>query len=90
MDSVGIIQKAGYREEDLTPENKGIIRWLNWLKDDLIEYLRGEHEYSEDDGVIERAVKELAQDVIDDAESYLEGSIADIQIGLIESQDHKV
>lgn len=76
----------GYRYEDLNDENKNIIDWLNHLVEGL-DGLKGDYELeSEDTTILEKIRNEIAIQTIIEAKEWLDASIDEIQVSLIENQ----
>ena len=82
-----IVEAEGYAYEDLNENNKNTMNWLNWFKDQIVDYLESEYCVDPEDGILERAAKEIISDVIEDLKDHLTASLNEIQVGLIESQE---
>lgn len=83
-----IINKDGYRYEDLTEENKKVIDWLNNLLDDM-DGFTADYELTlkdEDASILEKMEAEIALNTMKKFKEYAEAQIADYQISLIENQ----
>lgn len=83
-----IINKDGYRYEDLTEENKKVIDWLNNLLDDM-DGFTADYELTlkdEDASMLEKIEAEIALNTMKEFKEYAEAQIADYQISLIENQ----
>jgi len=79
----------GYRYEDLTKENQDIIWWcrhlveqLDGFKEDVDYYINTDKETT-----IDKIKKEIAIEIIEKVEEYLDGSIDEIQVSLADSQE---
>lgn len=87
MDALRTIQRDGYRYEDLTPENRRAVDYMRALVQDFEDgFCYGEDEptgYT----TLDRIISDVAGEVIGAAERWLEITIAEIQISMIESQD---
>lgn len=93
MDVLRIIKQDGYKYDDLTDENKKVIDWCNYLINDLYTF-----EYQDDDvtmvdddelTTIGKIKKEISDDVIAQIKHWMELTVADVQISLIENQEYK-
>ena len=86
MDVIRITNNEGYRYEDLTKENKDIIDWCNYLVNDIDGF---EYDYAiepEHETTLDRIKNEIAVEVIEKLKHYLEATILEYQISLIENQ----
>lgn len=83
MQTLKIIEKEGYRFEDLTKENQEIIRWLKYLKEDFENF---EYQHDEISEILTDIVSEIADDVIEEVKTWMEIQIADYQISMAENQ----
>ena len=84
MDTLRIIQNEGYRFDDLNKQNQDVIRWLNWLIDDIAEK-KADYIDTEDMGLWEKLQNEIARDVVDEIVDHARIQIAEYQIALIEN-----
>lgn len=86
MDVIGIINKEGYRREDLTEENNFIMGWLDHLYESIDGFEADYETETEDTTLLEKIKNEIAIETIEELKRYLQGTIAEIQISLIENQ----
>lgn len=76
----------GYRYEDLTEENKNIIDWCKYLIEDIDGFKADYEIETEYTTTLDKITSEIAIDTINKLKKYLEGSVAEYQISLIENQ----
>ena len=90
MDTLRIIKQEGYRFENLSEKNQAIIRWLNFLKEDFKSFDMSVYDIDcmNPQTTIEKMKAEVAEEVIEAVERWMEIQIAEYQISLIESQDN--
>lgn len=92
MDVFRIINQDGYKYDDLTDENKKVIDWCNYLIDDLKGFEFDDDDvncFDEDLTTIGKIKKEISDEVIEQIKEWLNTSVAEFQIVLIESQDNE-
>ena len=96
-DIASIIQRPGYRREDLTKENQEILSWCDSLIEEL-DNLKNNLEFLEDSdlplsaddedvSVIGKMKLEIVINTIDKAVEWLQAHVDEIQVGLAENQD---
>lgn len=90
MDTLGIIEKEGYRREDLNQENQTALYWMDCLIEDLdnlknnLGFIDEEMEFPET--IIAKIKNEIAVGVIDKAVEWCKIQEAEIQIGMAENE----
>lgn len=84
MDYMRIIQKEGYRLEDLDDEARAAITAMNWLRNDLAENFEYEMD-EEEKSIIGRLKREIAADVFEQVLTFLDIDIAEHQITFAEA-----
>lgn len=89
MDVLFIIRREGYRYEDLNERNKESMDWLKFLQKEFEDSYTPVEEYDED-SILGKMCNEIAGEVIEDIKRWLESTIADIQISMIEDQPDDV
>lgn len=82
MDARKIITQEGYTYDNLNDQNKDIIHWLRYLLSCLDGF-----DYEVGEGIMAQMVKEISEGTIEDLKEYLDATIAEIQISLLESQE---
>jgi len=91
MDYFRIIEKEGYRVEDLNAENQNIIRYLKYLRADAENFeWEDEDVMCSPDTIIGKMKAEIADNVIEQFKDWIDIQIAEYQIALAESQDNNV
>ena len=88
MDTRKIIEKKGYRFEDLSADDQHAMRWLEYLYADMenFEFEDGRIQ-SAPDSVIGQLVAEIADDVKTQMIQYMGIQIAEYQIAMAEGAD---
>lgn len=87
MNTLAIIQKEGYRAEDLNKRHQDILLWLRYLEGDFAECF--EYNGGMDYGIIGDLKSEIAQDVIEQVKEWMAVQIAEYQISFAESEPEK-
>lgn len=88
MDVFSIIEKDGYKYDDLTDDNKKIIDGCNYLIKDIDTFEFDDYDINVKT-TLGKIKKEISDEVILQLQEWLNGTIAELQISLIESQDNK-
>ncbi len=85
-----IIEKEGYRYEDLSDEHKKQIDILNCLKEDFDSFDANMDAYCDicdDDSIISEIEMEIAEKVIEGVKHWLDSTIAEYQVNLAENEN---
>ena len=78
----------GYTYDDLNKENKEIIKWLCYLREDFDSFsYEAEWDSSQ---ILTKLIEEIAEDVIEEVKTWIECQIRDYQISMIENQEENV
>lgn len=87
MNTEYIVQKEGYRLEDLTGRHQEIIEWLRFVEKEFEASFGYEYEDYENDGLQKRLYNEVAREIVKDAVAWLHIQINEVQISLAESEE---
>lgn len=97
MDTLGIIEKEGYRREDLSKTDQKVMEWLDHLTDELDNLKNNLDFVDEEMGVcgeepeelVGKLKREIAIKTIDKAVYWLELQKAEYQIAFAENNDEE-